>query len=94
MRLNELVLPDTPTCAAIIRGWLTSTRDGVIFPPGRPIICGRAAIAYYWKLAPGVPVVDHADSIILRGDIACDYGTFRAQHARDGQAGSPGFGNT
>ena len=71
------------------------TEDGVIFPPGRPIIRGRAAIADYWKLQPGVTVVDHkttADSIIVRGDIAYDYGTFRAQNARDGQAGNPGFG--
>jgi ketosteroid isomerase-like protein len=71
------------------------TEDGVIFPPGRPMIRGRTAIAEYWKLAPGVTVVDHqtvADSIILRGDIAYDYGTFRARNARDGQAGNPGFG--
>lgn len=71
------------------------TEDGVIFPPGRPMISGRKAIADYWKLAPGVTVVDHqtvADSIIIRGDIAYDYGTFRARNARDGQAGNPGFG--
>ena len=71
------------------------TEDGVIFPPGRPMIRGRTAIAEYWKLAPGVTVVDHqtvADSIILRDDIAYDYGTFRARNARDGQASNPGFG--
>lgn len=71
------------------------TEDGVIFPPGRPMISGRKAIAEYWKLAPGVTVVDHqtvADSIIIRGDIAYDYGTFRARNARDGQPGNPGFG--
>ena len=71
------------------------TDDGIIFPPGRPIIRGRAAIAEYWKLQPGVTVVDHkttADSIIIRGDIAYDYGTFRSQNARDGQTSNPGFG--
>ena len=71
------------------------TTDGVIFPPGRPTIRGRTAIAEYWKLQPGVTVVDHkttADSIIVRGDIAYDYGTFRAQNARDGQRSNPGFG--
>ena len=71
------------------------TEDGAIFPPGRPIITGRTAIAEYWKLAQGVTVVEHqtvADSIIIRGDIAYDYGTFRARNARDGQPGNPGFG--
>lgn len=71
------------------------TEDGAIFPPGRPIIRGRAAIAEYWKLGAGVKVVDHkttADSIIIRGDIAYDYGTFRAQNSRDGQMSNPGFG--
>ena len=71
------------------------TEDGVIFPPGRPMISGRKAIAEYWKLGQGVTVVDHqtvADSIIIRGDIAYDYGTFRARNARDGQPGNPGFG--
>jgi ketosteroid isomerase-like protein len=71
------------------------TEDGVIFPPGRPMITGRPAIADYWKLAAGVTVVEHqtvADSIIIRGDIAYDYGTFRARNARDGQPGNPGFG--
>lgn len=71
------------------------TEDGLIFPPGRPIIRGRAAIADYWKLQPGVSVVDHkttADSIIIRGDIAYDYGTFRSQNAREGQRGNPGLG--
>jgi ketosteroid isomerase-like protein len=71
------------------------TEDGVIFPPGRPMISGRKAIAEYWKLGQGVTVVEHqtvADSIIIRGDIAYDYGTFRARNARDGQPGNPGFG--
>jgi ketosteroid isomerase-like protein len=71
------------------------TEDGVIFPPGRPMISGRKAIAEYWKLGQGVTVVEHqtvADSIIIRGDIAYDYGTFHARTARDGQAGNPGFG--
>ena len=71
------------------------TEDGLIFPPGRPMISGRKAIAEYWKLGTGVTVVEHqtvADSIIIRGDIAYDYGTFRARNARDGQAGNPGFG--
>ena len=71
------------------------TEDGAIFPPGRPIITGRKAIGEYWKLAPGVTVVEHqtvADSIVIRGDIAYDYGTFRARNARDGQPGNPGFG--
>jgi ketosteroid isomerase-like protein len=71
------------------------TEDGMILPPGRPIIKGRPAIAEYWKLQPGAAVVDHkttADSIIVRGDIAYDYGTFRAQNSRDGQVGNPGFG--
>jgi CubicO group peptidase (beta-lactamase class C family) len=71
------------------------TEDAAIFPSGRPIIRGRAAIATYWTLAPNVKVVEHkttADSVIIVGNTAYDYGTFRSVTARDGQSGSPGYG--
>ena len=71
------------------------TEDGVIFPGGRPMIKGRAAIQAYWTLAPGVTVVEHkttADSIVVVGNTAYDWGTFVARNARDGQAGNPGYG--
>lgn len=71
------------------------TEDGVIFPGGRPMIKGRAAIQTYWTLAPGVTVVEHkttADSIIVVGNTAYDWGTFVARNAREGQAGNPGYG--
>lgn len=67
------------------------TEDGAILPPGRPIIKGRAAIAEYWTLAPGVRVVEHRtspDSIVVRGDIAYDYGTYVARTERNGQSGN------
>ena len=71
------------------------TENGAIFPAGRPIIKGRPDIKAYWTLPPNVKVVEHkttADSIIVVGNTAYDYGTFRAVNARDGQAGNPGFG--
>ena len=71
------------------------TEDGAILPPGRPIIKGRQAIEQYWTLGPGVTVVEHRttpDSIIVRGDIAYDWGTYLARNARDGQPGNPAHG--
>jgi ketosteroid isomerase-like protein len=71
------------------------TENGMIFPGGRPIIRGRQAIEAYWTLAPGVKVVEHkttADSIIVVGNTAYDYGTFRSRNSRDGQPGNPGYG--
>lgn len=71
------------------------TANGVIFPGGRPMIKGREAIAAYWTLAPGVTIVEHkttADSVIVVGNTAYDYGTFIARSSRDGQVGNPGYG--
>ena len=71
------------------------TENGAIFPGGRPIIRGREAIAAYWTLPPGTTVVEHkttADSIIVVGNTAYDYGTFRARQAKDGQPGNVGYG--
>jgi ketosteroid isomerase-like protein len=71
------------------------TENGAIFPAGRPIIKGRADIKAYWTLPPNVKVVDHkttADSVIVVGNTAYDYGTFRAQNSRDGQTANPGYG--
>ena len=71
------------------------TEGGVIFPSGRPMIRGRAAIAAYWTLAPNVKVLEHkttADSVIVVGNTAYDYGTFRAVNSRDGQAAPAGYG--
>jgi ketosteroid isomerase-like protein len=71
------------------------TENGVIFPGGRPMIKGRQAIEAYWTLAPGVTVVEHkttADSVIIVGNTAYDYGTFIARNARDGQPGNLGYG--
>jgi len=71
------------------------TENGVIFPGGRPMIRGRDAIAGYWTLPAGTTVVEHkttADSIIVVGNTAYDYGTFRARNAKDGQSGNVGYG--
>jgi ketosteroid isomerase-like protein len=71
------------------------TESGVIFPSGRPMIRGRRAIQDYWTLPPNVKVLEHkttADSVIVSGNTAYDYGTFRAVNSRDGQAAPPGYG--
>jgi ketosteroid isomerase-like protein len=71
------------------------TADGAIFPGGRPIIKGREAIQAYWTLAPNVKMVDHkttADSVVIVGNTAYDYGTFHSQSSRDGVVGNMGYG--
>jgi ketosteroid isomerase-like protein len=60
----------------------TYTADGVILPPGRHAIRGAAALAEYWTLAPGVRVLEHrlaADSIVVAGAVAYDWGTYRVR---------------
>ena len=46
------------------------TEDGVIFPPGRAAIKGRAAIEDYWRLPAGRRIVSHqsAAQILTRPD--------------------------
>ncbi|HUQ80521.1 MAG TPA: DUF4440 domain-containing protein [Gemmatimonadaceae bacterium] len=71
------------------------TENGAIFPGGRPIMRGRAAIAEYWTLPTGTKVIEHkttADSVIIVGNTAYDYGTFRARNEKDGQPGNVGYG--
>jgi ketosteroid isomerase-like protein len=71
------------------------TPDAVIFPGGRPMMKGREAIRAYWTLPANVKMVDHkttADSIVIVGNTAYDYGTFRSQSSRDGQLGNVGYG--
>jgi ketosteroid isomerase-like protein len=60
----------------------TYTPDGVILPPGRHAIRGAAALAEYWTLPPGVRVLEHrtaADSIVVAGPLAYDWGTYRVR---------------
>ena len=69
------------------------TDDGVIFPPGRAAIRGRAAIEAYWRLPTGERVTSHrttADSVVLVGSTAYDWGTFAVTGERNGQAYSGG----
>ena len=71
------------------------TAEGAIFPGVRPIIKGRAAIQSYWTLAPNVKMLDHkttADSVVIVGNTAYDWGTFTSQSSRDGQVGARGYG--
>jgi ketosteroid isomerase-like protein len=71
------------------------TADAAIFPGGRPIIKGRDAITAYWTLPPNVKMIAHkttADTVVIVGSTAYDYGTFTSQSSRDGQAGNPGYG--
>jgi ketosteroid isomerase-like protein len=58
------------------------TPDGVILPPGRDAMAGSAALTEYWTLAPGVRILEHrtiADSIVVAGPLAYDWGTFRVR---------------
>lgn len=69
------------------------TDDGIIFPPGRAAIRGRAAIEAYWRLPAGDRVTSHrvtADSVALEGSTAYDWGTYTVSGARGGQAFSGG----
>ena len=62
--------------------------DGIIFPPGRTAIRGRAAIQEFWKLPEGERVERHraiADSIVLVDDTAYDWGTYTVEGVRGGQ---------
>ena len=55
------------------------TPDGVILPPGRPAIRGRAALTEYWRLPEGMRVLEHRatpDSIVVMGTVAYDWGTY------------------
>jgi ketosteroid isomerase-like protein len=58
------------------------TPDGVILPPGRPALRGPAALTQYWALAPGFRVLEHrvtADSVVVLGPVAYDWGTYRVR---------------
>jgi ketosteroid isomerase-like protein len=71
------------------------TPDAAIFPSGRPILKGREAIQKYWTLPPDTKMIDHkttSDSVVIVGNTAYDYGTFRSQSERQGQTNAPGFG--
>lgn len=69
------------------------TEDGVILPPGRAAIRGRAAIEGYWRLPAGDRVTSHrttADSVVIEGATAYDWGTYAVSGERGGQAYSGG----
>ena len=69
------------------------TEDGVIFPPGRAAIRGRAAIETFWRLPAGERVTSHrvtADSVVLAGATAYDWGTYAVSGERNGQPYSGG----
>ena len=69
------------------------TDDGVIFPPGRAAIRGRAAIESFWRLPAGERVTSHrvtADSVVLVGSTAYDWGTYAVTGERNGQSYSGG----
>ena len=66
------------------------TDDAAIFPGGRDIIKGRAAIRDYWTLPEGFEVVHHRilpEEVRAEGDMAYDYGYYEFQGRRDGEAG-------
>jgi ketosteroid isomerase-like protein len=69
------------------------TDDGVIFPPGRAAIKGRAAIEEYWRLPAGRRILRHrvtADSVVIVGNTAYDWGTFTVRSEQNGQESSGG----
>lgn len=58
------------------------TPDGVILPPGRSAMQGRDALTQYWTLGPGSRVLEHrvtADSVVVVGPVAYDWGTYRVR---------------
>ena len=62
--------------------------DAVILPPGRAAIRGRSAIQAYWTLAPGQRVLAHrvtADSVLMDGGAAYDWGTYTVRGERNGE---------
>jgi len=62
--------------------------DGIIFPPGRPAIRGRAAIQEFWQLPAGERIERHrviADSIVIVEATAYDWGTYTVEGVRGGQ---------
>jgi ketosteroid isomerase-like protein len=69
------------------------TEDGVIFPPGRAAIKGRAAIEEYWRLPAGRRILSHrvtADSVVIVGNTAYDWGTYTVRSEQNGQESSGG----
>ena len=69
------------------------TPDGVIFPPGRAAIRGTPAIESFWRLAAGERITGHrvtADSVVVEGRTAYDWGTYRVSGERNGAAFSGG----
>ena len=71
------------------------TDDAVIFPPGRAAIRGRPALEAYWRLDEGERITDHrvtSESVVLRGDLAYDYGTYVVRGERGGKPFGPTHG--
>ena len=55
---------------------------GVILPPGTAAMRGPEALARYWTLGPGARVLEHrvtADSVVVAGPVAYDWGTYRVR---------------
>jgi ketosteroid isomerase-like protein len=69
------------------------TDDGIIFPPGRVAIRSRPEIEAYWRLPAGDRVTSHrasADSVVIVGSTAYDWGTYVVTGQRNGQTYSGG----
>ncbi len=53
---------------------------GILLPPSGGLVQGEAALLRAWTLRPGTRVVEHrtqADSIIVVGPVAYDWGTYQ-----------------
>lgn len=64
--------------------------DAVIHPPDRDILKGKEAIKSYWAFGPNFKQLYHrsiADSIIIAGTFAIDYGYWYSESMRGDQHG-------
>jgi len=84
---DDIISASRAFSAAYVRGDVDAmmalyTPDAVILPPNRPIIRGTDALRRYWTLPAGLRVVEHAatpDSIVVVGNTAYDWGTYRVR---------------
>lgn len=72
----------------------TYTEDALLFPPGKDIVVGKAAILSFWENLPKTILLSHKtvpEKIIIKGKEAHDYGYYFVQSQKEGEAPGPVF---
>ena len=72
----------------------TYTEDAMIFPPGKDILFGKAAIRNFWENLPKTKILSHKsvpEKIIIKGNEAHDYGYYFVQSQKEGEVPGPVF---